>query len=106
MSAHAISVVLAFDSPISVQPTGMPRAASASMSSCVLRAPVKTKHLSFGSFASSSALKGVRSRTTTIASASAISFISASPRRRAVCTATSALASTGVQSALRRSESS
>jgi hypothetical protein len=100
------SVVLSFEEPISVCATGMPRAAIAFRSSCVLRVPVKTKSLSFGSRAMSSAVKGVRSRTRAMASASRIASSNAAPRRRFVCTVTSARASTLDQSAVRRRESS
>jgi hypothetical protein len=99
-------VVAGFESLMAVFVTGMLRAASALKSSCVLRPPVKMKSSSFGIFASSSALNGVRSRMSTIALASFTAFTNASPRSRSVLYATSASFSTGDQSALARIRSS
>src|SRR5207247_2580509 len=90
LERHGLRAALGgFESLITVLATGMPRAASAAKSSCVLRPPVKMKSLSFGIFARRSALKGVRSRMRTIASASFTAFNSASPRRRCVWNSTS-----------------
>ncbi len=43
MSAHVCSQVLSLPGSFSVWLTGMPRAAKAAASSCVLRAPVNTR---------------------------------------------------------------
>jgi len=102
ISAQVSSAVAGFESAIAVLATGMPRAASALKSSCVLRPPVKMKSSRFGIFDRSSALNGVRSRISTIAFASLTAPTSASPRKRSVWYSTSASFSTGDQSAVRR----